>query len=396
MSNGKIDHTTEGINCLTGDIKISLLDGREVEIKDLVKEFNDGKQNYVYTINEKTLKIEPKLIKNAFKSGMATKLVKITLNNNKSITCTPEHLFMLKDGTYCHAKDLQLGSLLMSLYKNNQINYSVASIDCTEYISTPVYDLTIEDNPNFALTAGIFVHNSKDQADALCLRGGTKIEIIHNNKLEILSIKQLYNKYKSNNNFEYYTKSYDLDKYRLAQAKIIRIIDNGIKNNIIKLYLSNGKTICCTDDHKLLAANLQYIEAKDTLNKELFGNNLKVLKIKKCLPARVYDIQLDKIHNFKLDCGIYAHNCGAAFLASKYAERYAFDYGETLDSMLDINLEPSNKALKSQMISAFQEELTKDYLDAYNDLDKVEYEEKRKKQEEMETYKDISDGIFII
>ena len=31
-----------------------------------------------------------------------------------------------------------------------------------------VYDLTIEDNHNFALSSGVFVHNSKDQSDAVC------------------------------------------------------------------------------------------------------------------------------------------------------------------------------------------------------------------------------------
>ena len=31
-----------------------------------------------------------------------------------------------------------------------------------------VYDITVEDNPNFALSAGVFVHNSKDSADGVC------------------------------------------------------------------------------------------------------------------------------------------------------------------------------------------------------------------------------------
>lgn len=31
-----------------------------------------------------------------------------------------------------------------------------------------MYDLTIKDNPNFGLASGIFVHNSKDQVDAVC------------------------------------------------------------------------------------------------------------------------------------------------------------------------------------------------------------------------------------
>lgn len=31
-----------------------------------------------------------------------------------------------------------------------------------------VYDLTVQDNHNFALSCGVFVHNSKDQSDAFC------------------------------------------------------------------------------------------------------------------------------------------------------------------------------------------------------------------------------------
>lgn len=46
-------------------------------------------------------------------------------------------------------------------------NHKIVSI---ERITKPckVYDLTIKDNHNFALAAGVFVHNSKDMADAVC------------------------------------------------------------------------------------------------------------------------------------------------------------------------------------------------------------------------------------
>ena len=194
MPSGKIDHTADGINCLTGDTKVSLVDGRELTMLDLVDEFNDGKRNWVYTINEKTLKIEPKLICNAFKSGAVDKLCKITLDNGKIIECTPEHRFMLRDGTYRKAKDLKENDLLMSLYRKSpsvgkmpehrlyyepiedrpadnecvakavKENRKIVKIDVINK-TADVYDLTIQDNHNFALTAGIFVHNSKDQSD---------------------------------------------------------------------------------------------------------------------------------------------------------------------------------------------------------------------------------------
>lgn len=194
MPSGKIDHTADGINCLTGDTKVSLVDGRELTMLDLVDEFNNGKRNWVYTINEKTLKIEPKLICNAFKSGTVDKLCKITLDNGKIIECTPEHRFMLRDGTYREAKDLKENDLLMPLYRKSpsigkmseyrlyyepiedrpadngraaeavEENRKIVKIDAIDK-TADVYDLTIQDNHNFALTAGIFVHNSKDQSD---------------------------------------------------------------------------------------------------------------------------------------------------------------------------------------------------------------------------------------
>jgi hypothetical protein len=47
----------------------------------------------------------------------------------------------------------------------NYRNHKIVSI---EYVHKPcrVYDLTIEDNPNFALDIGVFVHNSKDASDS--------------------------------------------------------------------------------------------------------------------------------------------------------------------------------------------------------------------------------------
>lgn len=72
---------------------------------------------------------------------------------------------MLKDGTYKEAKDLTKNDLLMS-YNPNQTFY-VLYIKHLPY-TEDVYDLTIADNHNFLLSAGIFVHNSKDAIDAVC------------------------------------------------------------------------------------------------------------------------------------------------------------------------------------------------------------------------------------
>ena len=46
-------------------------------------------------------------------------------------------------------------------------NHKVVQIEFIDRIED-VYDLTIKDNPNFAIASGVFVHNSKDQSDAVC------------------------------------------------------------------------------------------------------------------------------------------------------------------------------------------------------------------------------------
>lgn len=167
VQTGRIDHPTDG--CFTADTLIQLVDGRQLSIADLLIE-QEYKTNYVYTVNEVTKKIEPKPIKKVFQTKIVTELVEVELDNGEKIQCTPEHRFMLKDGTYLQACNLTRNALLMSLCiedtNNKDIQYKVVSV---AYInkSCAVYDLEIEDNHNFALASGVFVHNSKDMADSL-------------------------------------------------------------------------------------------------------------------------------------------------------------------------------------------------------------------------------------
>ena len=162
VQTGKIDHPEEG--CFTEDTKIALVDGRTLTIHDLLLE-QEYKDNYVYTINESTHEIEPKRIKKVFQTKLVTTLLEVTLDNGEIIHCTPEHRFMLREVTYKEANILQNTDCLKSIGTENiHIKQSLTK----RYNDTiPVYDLEIEDNHNFALAAGVFVHNSKDMSDSL-------------------------------------------------------------------------------------------------------------------------------------------------------------------------------------------------------------------------------------
>lgn len=164
LDTGKVDHPDAG--CFTGDTKVQLPDGRALTFLELVDDYNSGKTNYVYSMNLDSKKIEPKRILKAWKTLEDQPLVQITLDNGEKIRCTLNHKFMLRNGTYIEAQDLIPGDSLMSLHTELK-NHSVVSIEFLDE-RADVYDIEVEDNHNFALAAGVFVHNSKDVSDAVC------------------------------------------------------------------------------------------------------------------------------------------------------------------------------------------------------------------------------------
>lgn len=83
--------------------------------------------------------------------------------------------------------------------------------------------------------------------------------------------------------------------------------------------------------------------------------------------------------------------CGAMFLASKFAEQYAYDYGESLDTTIAANLEVSDELNKRQMMLAFEQELTKVGLAQFTNKNTTP-----EQQQEYAAYQDMIDGILII
>lgn len=54
IETGKVDHPDGG--CFTGDTEVALVDGRNATFLQLVDEYNQGRTNYVYSINLNTKK----------------------------------------------------------------------------------------------------------------------------------------------------------------------------------------------------------------------------------------------------------------------------------------------------------------------------------------------------
>jgi len=102
--------------CFSGDTKVALIDGRNLTFKELVKEDRDGKKNYCHTVKNDG-RIGVAKIKNPRITKKSAQVIKVILDNNEELICTPDHKFMLRDGAYKMAKDLTTDDSLMPLYR---------------------------------------------------------------------------------------------------------------------------------------------------------------------------------------------------------------------------------------------------------------------------------------
>ncbi|MBU4142404.1 hypothetical protein KJ590_00180, partial [Patescibacteria group bacterium] len=80
--------------CLAGEEEIALVDGRNLSFKDLIKEHKQGKRNFCYTI-KKDGNVGVALIENPRRTKKNAKVVKIILDNNEKLICTPDHKFLI-------------------------------------------------------------------------------------------------------------------------------------------------------------------------------------------------------------------------------------------------------------------------------------------------------------
>lgn len=192
--------------CFSGDTLVALADGRALSFKEIVAERAIGKEHFCYSIrNEGTIGLEH--ITNPRMTKAKAEVIKVTLDTGETIICTPDHPFMLRDGSFKPAGSLTPDDSLMPLYhKLSDISEPGITIDGYEMVWDPrsllrfdtfcqryfngdaalaceavanfnhrvvaierlkegmdVYDIEVPNTHNFALASGVFVHNSAKQ-----------------------------------------------------------------------------------------------------------------------------------------------------------------------------------------------------------------------------------------
>ncbi|MDQ3755677.1 MAG: RtcB family protein, partial [Acidobacteriota bacterium] len=181
------------IGCFTADTLVPLVDGRSYPIGELAE---SGEEFLVYSISEEQKIVVAKAT--ARKTRTNAPLVKVRLDNGKEIFCTPDHELMLRDGSYRAAHHLTAGTSLMPFQARHDFvgardkfaarllaatggqgqalplqiiaalevssvaacgyNHKVISVELLDE-RADVFCLTVPEYGNFALDAGVFVHN---------------------------------------------------------------------------------------------------------------------------------------------------------------------------------------------------------------------------------------------
>lgn len=103
------------IGCFHGDTRVPLLDGTQSSLRDLAER---EESFWVYSIDVGLDVVPGRAV--AMKTRSDAELMRVVVSGGDAIVCTPDHLFMLSDGTYHRADELKFNDSLMPLYRKWQ------------------------------------------------------------------------------------------------------------------------------------------------------------------------------------------------------------------------------------------------------------------------------------
>jgi len=265
-------------NCLHKDTPIKLLDGTCPTVEELKKRFDDGEKLYAFSA-DKDGNFKPGEIEKVWITNSTSNFVKVTLDDDSQILTTPEHLYMLRDGSYEQSKNLKIGQSLMSMYFDKTKNgYDTVKYNSGKGKYHSIYKLVSD-------------YYLKDEISESLLNQTEEQKRDHANKILLSKIRKVLYKV-IDSNLPITEENYE--KFRTRGYPTIKSMFNTI-DDAIKFYKIN---------HKI--KNIEFI----TLQNE----------------EPVYDIKVKDWNNFTVGQGVVLHNCPDA--------KYRFDYWQTKNDVI--------------------------------------------------------------
>ena len=129
--------------CFRGDTRVALVDGTSVSLENMAERAEKGDVFFGYSVGQHGRIIVTELQAPRFIGRDS--LLELTLDNNEVIYCTPDHLFLTRDGRMVAADELRPNDALMPLYRDLFRGYEMTYQPLTGYYS-PTHRLADEWN----------------------------------------------------------------------------------------------------------------------------------------------------------------------------------------------------------------------------------------------------------
>lgn len=141
--------------CLHKDTKIALLNGKSITIQEALERSNQGEIFNTYSVDSNGM-FSPSKIKYVWVSGFSKDFIAVEIDGKAPILTTPNHRYMLPNGSYMTAQNLKVGQELMGVNETHKIT-NIAKVSYEK--DQPIYDINVETNSNFMVESGAILHN---------------------------------------------------------------------------------------------------------------------------------------------------------------------------------------------------------------------------------------------
>ncbi|MFB6150571.1 MAG: DNA topoisomerase (ATP-hydrolyzing) subunit B [Haloarculaceae archaeon] len=296
--------------CFTGDTEVSLASGGSITFEELVEEYENGERHYCYTVDDDG-KIGLERIENPRVTREDAPLVQVTLDNGERVKCTPDHEFMLRDGSYCEAQDLDEGQSLMPLYrKESDTSEENITIDGYEMVKQPVMNDFWEfthlladrynlEHDTYDAGSGDHKHHKDfdkrnnrpdnierlDKSEHLDLHREHAEKTLHTDEvqetLRELKRSEEFREKMSERMRQEETVDYDERRRERGDPNVLTK-----ETTIEKFFEDEGSLLQAVQSHNHEVTSVEHLDET----------------------ADVYDIEVPGTHNFALDAGVFVHN----------------------------------------------------------------------------------------
>jgi dCTP deaminase len=110
--------------CFRGDTRVALVDGSAPTLEEMTRRAEEGEMFWGYSIGPHGRMLVTLL--EAPRHVGSDNLIEVVLDTGEPIFCTPDHLFLMRDGRMVEAERLRQGDSLMPLYRQVFRGYEVA------------------------------------------------------------------------------------------------------------------------------------------------------------------------------------------------------------------------------------------------------------------------------